>query len=116
MNSEDYVTREELQTAERLTRAEANFDLLTAMQKQVNKQVGRAQSTVQVLFVAVGLSFCAYAYQTYVVGQDISSLKTDVSSLQTDVSLLREEFSEEIAGLRSEISSLKTINGAVVHN
>ena len=93
------------------------------MQKEVNKQVGCAQSTVQVLFVAVGLSFCAYAYQTYVVVQDISSLKTDVSSLQTDVSslqtdvsLLREEFSVEIAGLRSEISNLKTMNGAVVHN
>ena len=67
------------------------------------------------MFVVVA-AFVGAGYQSIEVRKDIASLQTNVSSLQTDVSSLREEFSAEIAGLRSEISSLKTMNGAVVHN
>ena len=101
-----------LQAAERLAKTESLIDSVLIVQKQNDRMIRygtRIMSTM--MFVVVGAG-----YQSIEVGKDISSLQTDVSSLQMDVSSLREEFSAEIAGFRSEISSLKTMNGAVIHN
>ena len=130
MNSEEYVTRNELQAAERLARTEAFIDSVLIVQQQNDRMIRYGTRIMYSLMIIVAVSFVGFGYQSIGVGKDIaalqisvssiqtdvSSLQMDVSSIQTDVSMLREEFSEEIAGLRSEISSLKTMNGAVVHN
>ena len=123
MNSEDYVTRNELQAAERLARTESLIDAVLIVQKQNNRMIRYGTGTMFTMMFVVVAAFVGAGYQSIEVGKDIASLQTGVSSLQTnvsslqmDVSSLREEFSAEIAGLRSEISSLKTMNGAVVHN
>jgi outer membrane murein-binding lipoprotein Lpp len=122
MNSEDYVTRNELQAAERLARTESLIDSVLIVQKQNDRMIRYGTGTMFTMMFVVVAAFVGAGYQSIEVGKDIaslqtgvSSLQTNVSSLQTDVSSLREEFSAEIAGLRSEISSLKN-NGAVVHN
>ena len=109
MNSEDYVTRNELQAAERLVRTESLIDSVLIVQKQNDRMIRYGTRTMFTLMFVVVAAFVGAGYQSLEVGKDIASL-------QTDVSLLREEFSAEITGLRSEISSLKTMNGAVVHN
>ena len=116
MNSEDYVTREELQAAERLAKTESLIDSVLIVQKQNDRMIRYGTGTMFTMMFVVVAAFVGAGYQSIEVGKDIASLQTSVSSLQTNVSLLREEFSAEIAGLRSEISSLKTMNGAVVHN
>ena len=123
MNSEDYVTRNELQAAERLARTESLIDSVLIVQKQNDRMIRYGTGTMFTMMFVVVAAFVGAGYQSIEVGKDIvslqtgvSSLQTNVSSLQMDVSSLREEFSAEIAGLRSEISSLKTMNGAVVHN
>ena len=123
MNSEDYVTRNELQAAERLARTESLIDSVLIVQKQNDRMIRYGTGTMFTMMFVVVAAFVGAGYQSIEVGKDIaslqtgvSSLQTNVSSLQTNVSSLREEFSAEIAGLRSEISSLKTMNGAVVHN
>ena len=109
MNSEDYVTREELQAAERLAKTESLIDSVLIVQKQNDRMIRYGTGIMFTMMFVVVAAFVGAGYQSIEVGKDISSLQTDVSSL-------REEFSEEIAGLRSEISSLKTMNGAVVPN
>ena len=123
MNSEDYVTRNELQAAERLARTESLIDSVLIVQKQNDRMIRYGTGTMFTMMFVVVAAFVGAGYQSIEVGKDIaslqtgvSSLQTNVSSLQTNVSSLREEFSAEIAGLRSEISSLKTMNSAVVHN
>ena len=108
-----------LQAAERLAKTESLIDSVLIVQKQNDRMIRygtRIMSTMMFVVVAV---FVGAGYQSIEVGKDISSLQTDVSSLQMDVSslcLIDEEFSAEIAGFRSEISSLKTMNSAVIHN
>ena len=123
MNSKDYVTREELQAAERLAKTESLINSVLIVQKQNDRMIRYGTGTMFTMMFVVVAAFVGAGYQSIEVGKDIASLQTgvlslqtNVSSLQTDVSSLREEFSAEIAGLRSEISSLKTMNGAVVHN
>ena len=116
MNSEDCMTREELQAAERLAKTESLIDSVLIVQKQNDRMIRYGTGTMFTMMFVVVAAFVGAGYQSIEVGKDIASLQTSVSSLQTDVSSLREEFSAEIAGLRSEISSLKTMNGAVVHN
>ena len=113
MNSEEYVTREELQAAERLAKTESLIDSVLIVQKQNDRMIRYGTGTMFTMMFVVVAAFVGAGYQSIEVGKDIASLQTSVSSLQTNVSLLREEFSAEIAGLRSEISSLKTMNGAV---
>jgi outer membrane murein-binding lipoprotein Lpp len=122
MNSEDYVTRNELQAAERLARTESLIDSVLIVQKQNDRMIRYGTGTMFTMMFVVVAAFVGAGYQSIEVGKDIaslqtgvSSLQTNVSSLQTNVSLLREEVSADIEGLRSEISSLKN-NGAVVHN
>ena len=122
MNSEDYVTRNELQAAERLAKTESLIDSVLIVQKQNDRMIRYGTGTMFTMMFVVVAAFVGAGYQSIEVGKDIallqtgvSSLQTNVSSLQTDVSLLREEVSADIEGLRSEISSLKN-NGAVVHN
>ena len=119
-----------LQAAERLAKTESLIDSVLIVQKQNDRMIRYGTRIVSTMMFVVVAAFVGAGYQSIEVGKDIaslqtgvsslqtnvSSLQTDVSSLQMDVSSLREEFSAEIAGLRSEISSLKTMNGAVVHN
>ena len=116
MNSEKYVTRNELQAAERLASTESLIDSVLTVQKQNDRMIRYGMRSMFSLMFVVVVSFVGFGYQSIEVGKDIATLQTSVSSIQMNVSLLREEFSEEIAGLRSEVSSLKTMNGAVVHN
>ena len=98
-----------LQAAERLAKTESLIDSVLIVQKQNDRMIRygtRIMSTMMFVVVAV---FVGAGYQSIEVGKDISSLQMDVSSL-------REEFSAEIAGFRSEIFSLKTMNSAVIHN
>ena len=109
-----------LQAAERLAKTESLIDSVLIVQKQNDRMIRYGTRIMSTMMFVVVAAFVGAGYQSIEVGKDIASLQTGVSSLQTNVSYrrmshLREEFSAEIAGLRSEISSLKN-NGAVVHN
>ena len=105
-----------LQAAERLAKTESLIDSVLIVQKQNDRMIRYGTRIMSTMMFVVVAAFVGAGYQSIEVGKDIASLQTDVSSLQTNVSSLREEFSAEIAGLRPEISSLKIMNGAVVHN
>ena len=97
-----------LQAAERLAKTESLIDSVLIVQKQNDRMIRYGTRIMSTMMFVVVAAFVGAGYQSIEVGKDIASLQTNVSSL-------REEFSAEIAGLRSEISSLKN-NGAVVHN
>ena len=112
-----------LQAAERLAKTESLIDSVLIVQKQNDRMIRYGTRIMSTLMFVVVAAFVGAAYQSIEVWKAIASLQTDVSLLQTDVSLLLEEVSllleevsEDIAELRPEISSLKIINGTVVHN
>ena len=105
-----------LQAAERLAKTESLIDSVLIVQKQNDRMIRYGTRIMSTLMFVVVAAFVGAGYLSIEVWKDIASLQTDVSLLQTDVSLLLEEISEDIAELRPEISSLKIMNGTVVHN
>ena len=105
-----------LQAAERLAKTESLIDSVLIVQKQNDRMIRYGARIMSTLMFVVVAPFVGAGYLSIEVWKDIASLQTDVSLLQTDVSLLLEEISEDIAELRPEISSLKIMNGTVVHN
>ena len=98
-----------LQAAERLAKTESLIDSVLIVQKQNDRMIRYGTRIMSTLMFVVVVAFVGAGYLSIEVWKDIASL-------QTDVSLLLEEISEDIAELRPEISSLKIMNGTVVHN
>ena len=98
-----------LQAAERLAKTESLIDSVLIVQKQNDRMIRYGTRIMSTLMFVVVAAFVGAGYLSIEVWKDIASL-------QTDVSLLLEEISEDIAELRPEISSLKIMNGTVVHN
>ena len=112
-----------LQAAERLAKTESLIDSVLIVQKQNGRMIRYGTPIMSTLMFVVVAALVGAGYLSIEVWRDIASLQTGVSLLQTDVSLLLEEvsllleeISEDIAELRPEISSLKIMNGTVVHN
>ena len=107
-----------LQAAERLAKTESLIDSVLIVQKQNDRMIRYGTRIMSTLMFVVVVAFVGAGYLSIEVWKDIASLQTDVSLLLLleEVSLLLEEISEDIAELRPEISSLKIMNGTVVHN
>ena len=106
MNSENYVTREELQTAERLTKVESAIDSHTDFVKFSHEQhdrqilIGTRMLFALIFIVLVALS--GFIYQTIAIGgnlsefraevsADLTALRSDVMQLQSDMTLVKEK-------------------------
>ena len=106
MNSEDYVTREELQAAERLTKVESAVDSHTDFVKFSHEQhdrqilIGTRMLFALIFIVLVALS--GFIYQTVAIGRNLSefraevsanltALRSDVTQLQSDMTLVKEK-------------------------
>ena len=106
MNSEDYVTREELQTAERLTRVESAVDSHTGFVKfsheQHDRQILIRTRMLFALIFIVLVALSGFIYQTIAIGGnlsefragvsvDLTALRSDVTQLQSDMTLVKEK-------------------------
>ena len=100
-----------LQAAERLAKTESLIDSVLIVQKQNDRMIRYGTRIMSTLMFVVVVAFVGAGYLSIEVWKDIASLQTGLI-----VSLLLEEISEDIAELRPEISSLKIMNGTVVHN
>ena len=106
MNSENYVTREELQTAERLIKVESAIDSHTDFVKFSHEQhdrqilIGTRMLFALIFIVLVALS--GFIYQTIAIGGnlsefraevsvDLTALRSDVTQLQSDMTLVKEK-------------------------